>query len=402
MALYHYRAVDEHSKIVTGRMRTADENELERGLAAKGMQLINVESMAVLSLSTLFTPKFSNKELLDFTYMFKLIVNSGISILTGLNNIKNSHGSHSLRNATSVILHGIESGCSISESMQNNPALFPGYYVHVIRAGEISGSLGESLELLMSYISWKIEFKKTVKGALVYPAILLSVMSSAMVIIFTFVYPRLFKTFLGLGGEIPLSARMMMSVSEFIRNYGVIIIPAVIALIILFNVVWKTERGRYAIDSIILKLYVVGELVAKVELARYFKIVATLHSTGVAIEQTFHAGAEVVQNQVMARKLRNVPLVLFEGKSIHQALTDIDHMPVMVLDMISLAERTGDLDGALNRAGEMLDKEVPEKIKKFMAYFEPLTIVLLGGMVLVLLMSIFLPIYKTIGLIRVR
>jgi type II secretory pathway component PulF len=286
--------------------------------------------------------------------------------------------------------------------MQNHPELFPLYYVHVIRAGEISGTLAESLDLLMGYITWKIEFKKTVKGGLVYPVILLSVMSMAMVIMFTFALPRLLKALSGLGGEPPLSTRIIMSISGFMHDYMAVIIAVFFMLTVLIHFVWRTERGRYTIDSIIIKSYVIGDLVAKIDLSRYFKIVATLHATGVAVGLTFHAGAEVVENQFMAGKLRDVSNELLEGKSISQALKDIDHMPVMVLDMIALAERTGDLDGALTRAGEMLDKEVPEKVKKFMAYFEPLTVVFLGGMVLILLMSVFLPIYKTIGMIRVR
>jgi type II secretory pathway component PulF len=402
MALYQYRAVDENSNIIAGRMSSADENELEKGLAAKGMLLIDAKGVASLNFSTLFTPGFGSKELLDLTYMLKLIVDSGISILIGLNNIISSHGNRGLGLAAEIIHNGVHSGLSISESMQNHPALFPKYYIQVVKAGEISGTLGESLSLLMEYISWGIEFKKNIKGGLVYPVILFSVMSLAMVIIFTFVFPKLITALTVLGGQIPMSTRVVISISDFMRNYILIIIPTFFAFILLSKIVWKTESGRYATDRFILQLPVVGEMVAKINLSRYFKIVATLHSTGVSVRQTFETGAEVVENQLMASKLRNVSKVLLEGKSISQALSGIDHMPVMVLDMIALAERTGDLDGALKRAGDMLDKEVPEKIKKFMAYFEPLTIVLLGGMVLVLLLSIFLPIYKTVGMIRVR
>lgn len=402
MALYQYRAVDEHSHIVSGRVNSADESELERVLAAKGMLLIEAESMSAFNISALFGPRFNIKELLDFTYMLKLIVNSGISILVGLNNIISSHGNRGVGQTAEIIHNGVHSGLSISESMQSHSALFPKYYVEVIKAGEMSGTLGESLNLLMGYISWEIEFKKTIKGGLIYPAILLSVMAIAVVIIFTFVFPRLIKSLVKLGGEIPLATKLVMALSDFMRNYLLFIIPAIVVLVFIFKLVMKTEKGRYAIDSFILKLYVVGELAAKINLSRYFKIVGTLHSTGVSVGKTFETGAEVVSNQFMARKLHDVSRVLQEGKSISEALRGIDHMPFLVLDMIAIAERTGDLEGALNRAGEMLDKEVPEKIKKFMAYFEPLTVVILGALVLVLLLSIFLPIYKTIGMIKVR
>jgi type II secretory pathway component PulF len=230
----------------------------------------------------------------------------------------------------------------------------------------------------------------------------LATMSTAILIVFTFVLPRLLKVFTKFGGKMPLPTRIMMAVAEFMADYLVVIIPLIVLLIITINLIRNTENGRYAIDAVILKTRLVGELVAEADLSRYFKIVATLHAAGVTVTQTFHAGAEVVQNQVMAGMLREVPRAIFAGVSISQALSSNRHIPPMIIDMIALAEKTGDLDGTLNRVGEMLDKEVPERIRKVLSYLEPLTIIVLGGMVLLLLLSIFLPIYKTVGLIRVR
>jgi type II secretory pathway component PulF len=402
MALYQYRAADEQANIITGRIRSADEHELERELYARGMLLIHAEQLAIINAASMFASKFSNKELLDFTYMLRLIVNSGLPFLSGLNNIRSSHGSHGVRNAADLVVQGIESGLSISEIMQNHPSLFPAYYVQIVRAGEISGCLGKSLDLLMDYISWRIEFRKTLTGILAYPAMVLATMSTAILIVFTFVLPRLLKVFTKFGGKMPLPTRIMMAVAEFMADYLVVIIPLIVLLIITINLIRNTENGRYAIDAVILKTRLVGELVAKADLSRYFKIVATLHAAGVTVTQTFHAGAEVVQNQVMAGMLREVPRAIFAGVSISQALSSNRHIPPMIIDMIALAEKTGDLDGTLNRVGEMLDKEVPERIRKVLSYLEPLTIIVLGGMVLLLLLSIFLPIYKTVGLIRVR
>lgn len=402
MGDYSYRAIDENSNIRQGRMSAGSVGDVERILSGQGMTLIEAENTSLLNFGDLFGIKFSQKDLLDFTYMLKLVVNSGIPILTGIRDLMKGHSNKKITFAANAIYQGLDSGLSLSEVMDSQPQIFPPYYIHMVKAGEVSGTLDNSLEFLMNYLSWQIEFSKTVRGALSYPITILTIMGVLMVVIFTVVFPKMLKLLSGLGAEMPLPTKIMVATSGFLRNYILLIALIIAALVVSYQFFKRTPHGRRFIDQLTLRLPVIGNLVRKINLSRYFKIVATLHSAGLNVERTFIIGAEVVGNTVLSEKLRTIPTALVNGDSISDAMRRTGYIQDLVVDMVSIAEKTGRLDEALNRASDILDKEVPETIKKLVSLIEPLTMVLLGGLVLLLLLSVFLPIYKVVGSIKVR
>jgi len=402
MGAYSYRAIDEQSNIRQGRITAGSMDDVERILSGQGMTLIEAENTSFINLSEFFGIKFRQKDLLDFTYLLKLVVNSGIPILTGIQDLMKGHSNKKITFAANAIYQGLDSGLSLSEVMDSQPRIFPPYYVQMIKAGEASGSLDNSLEFLMSYLNWQIEFGKTVRGALTYPITILTIMGGMMVVIFTVVFPKMLKLLTGLGRDMPLPTKIMVATSDFLRSYFPLLAAAAIALFIAYQFLKRTPHGIRFIDQMTLRLPVIGNLVCKINLSRYFKIVATLHSAGLNVERTFIIGAEVVGNTVLSEKLHSIPAALVTGESISDAMRRTGYIQDLVVDMVGIAEKTGKLDDALNRASDILDKEVPETIKKLVALVEPLTMVLLGGLVLLLLLSVFLPIYKVVGSIKVR
>jgi type II secretory pathway component PulF len=402
MGAYSYRAIDEQSNIRQGRITAESVSDLERMLSGQGMTLIEAENTSMINLNDLFGIKFSLKDLLDFTYMLKLVVNSGIPILTGIKDLMKGHSNKKITYAANAIYLGIDSGLALSEVMDSQPRLFPPYYVHMIKAGEASGTLDNSLEFLMNYLNWQIEFGKTVRSALSYPITILTLMGSMMVIIFTVVFPKMLKLLTGLGTDMPLPTKIMVATSGFLRSYFPLVAAGAIALFFAYHFFKRSPRGLRIIDQLILNLPVIGNLVCKINLSRFFKIVATLHAAGLNVERTFIIGAEVVGNSVLSEKLRSIPASLITGESISDAMRRTGFIQDLVVDMVGIAEKTGKLDEALNRASDILDKEVPDTIKKLVAVIEPLTMVILGGLVLLLLLSVFLPIYKVVGSIKVR
>jgi len=402
MGAYSYRAIDEQSNIHQGRTTAGSVDDLERILSGQGMTLIEAENTSIIDFGILFRIRFSQKDLLDFTYMLKLVVNSGVPILTGIRDLMKGHSNKKITFAATRIYHGLDSGLSLSEVMDSQPQIFPPYYIHMIKAGEVSGTLDNSLEFLMSYLNWQIEFRKTILGAVSYPITILTIMGGLMVIIFTVVFPKMLKILTGLGAELPLPTKIMVATSGILRDNYLLITVAIALLVVVYQCVKRTPHGRRIIDLMTLRLPVIGNLVLKVNLSRYFKIVATLHSAGLNAERTFIIGAEVVGNTVLAESLRTISTALLSGDSISDAMRRTGYIRDLVVDMVSIAEKTGRLDHALNRASDIFDKEVPETIKKLMALIEPLIMVLLGGLVLLLLLSVFLPIYKVVGNIKVR
>lgn len=405
MGDFAYRAMDANAEMREGTMTARNEAHLERLLAQQGLTLIDAEGGGFSgfgSFGDLFQPKLTDKDLLDFTYLLKLVITSGIPVLQGIDTLMKSNSNKGIGHAAQLVRHGIDSGLSMSEVMQSAPLLFPSFYVQMIRAGEASGTLDGSLDFLVNYLTWQTDFKKSVKASLTYPITVFSVLGSLMFIIFTFVFPKMLKTLTGMGAELPLPTKIMIAISGFLRSYYLPTIILVIALYVGVKLYSRTPHGKRAIDGFLLKLPLVGMLIKKINISRYFKIVATLHASGITADKTFAIGAEVIGNSAIAESMASIARVIVTGESISDAMRRTGYIQPLVVDMMSIAEKTGTLEGTLTRASEILDKEVPETIKKVFSYVEPLTMVVLGSMVLLLLLSVFLPIYQSVGQVKLR
>lgn len=408
MGDYSYRATDASGAVREGTLSARDENHLERLLAQQELTLIDSEGgsfsgfSGITNFGDMFQPQLKDKDLLDFTYLLKLVVTSGIPLIQGIDTLMKSNSNKNVGFAARLVRHGIDSGQAMSEVMQTSPRLFPPFYVQMIRAGEASGTLDGSLDFLVNYLTWQNDFKKSVKSSLTYPITVLSVLGTLMFIIFTFVFPKMLKTLTGMGAELPLPTKIMIAISGFLRSYYLPMIIVAVLLFIGIKIYRRTPHGKRAIDALLLEIPLVGMLIKKINMSRYFKIVATLHAAGINADKTFAIGAEVISNVVIADSMATIAKVIVTGESISDAMRRTGFIQPLVIDMMSIAEKTGTLEATLIRASEILDKEVPETIKKVFSYVEPLTMTVLGSLVLLLLLSVFLPIYKSVGHVKIR
>ena len=400
MATYSYRAVDPNSNIQVGTLSALNVSVLEKTLGMQGLTLIEAKKTLGLSLATLFEPRFRETDLLNLTYMLQQIVVSGISLVVGLQDVVDGGNRKTLSPVFQSISSGVQSGRSLSEAMQERPDVFPSYYVQVIRAGEISGSLEQSIAYLMSYLEWQIEFKKSVKSLLIYPAVVISFMAILGVILFVFVFPALIGVLSNLNADLPLPTRIVMAISNFAREYIIIIGFSLAAAWVAFRQLTKKPAFRRSVDNLLLNLPLIGELVNKISLSRYFKTLATLQASGLDIQATFSTAASVVNNTELQARLANVTEEILAGGTVGEALSATKTVPQLVVSMVSLGEKTGSIDGALGRASDIFDKEVRETVKRVFAAIEPLIVICLGAMMLIILLSIFLPLYGIVGNIK--
>ena len=400
MAIYSYRAVDPDSNIMVGKLSALDEGVLEKTLGMQGLTLIEAKKTTGITLSTLFQPRFREADLLNLTYMLQQIVVSGISLVNGLQDVVEGGNRKSLAPVFLSISNGVQSGRSLSEAMQERADIFPSYYVQVIRAGEISGTLEQSITYLMSYLDWQIEFKKSVRSLLVYPAVVISFMAILGVILIVFVFPALIGVLKTLTPDLPLPTRIVMAISDFVRGYFILIGFTLAGAWGAYRQLTKKPVIRRGVDNLLLKLPLAGELDNKISLSRYFKTLATLQSSGLDIQATFSTAASVVNNRELRARLTTVTEAILSGGSVGDALAATKTVPQLVVSMVSLGEKTGSIDGALARASDIFDKEVRETVKRVFAAIEPLIVICLGAMMLVILLSIFLPLYGIVGNIK--
>ena len=402
MATYTFRAVDQDANILSGQFQAQDEADLERKLNMQGLTLIEAMKAGFFTAEKGGRVRFTLQNLVDFSYFLRLIISSGMPITGGLGDLMKNQENRRLAEAATLIHDKLEAGMSLSDAMQEHPALFPDYYTQMIAAGEASGSLEKVLKDLMSYIEWQINFRKTVRSALVYPVMVLSAVILLIGVLFTFVFPRLVGILVGLRVELPLATRIVIATANFGNHYFPLIVLAFVAAFVLFQLWLRTYEGRRKFDSFLLALPLVGTLIRKINLSRYCKTLATLHGAGLNIKKTFTIASAVVQNTVLSEAMAQVTESIMNGKSIAHSMQETGAFPSLVVELVSIGEKSGNLESAVQRASDMFDKEVPETLKKVFSLFEPLIIVLLGALVLVVLLSIFLPIYKVVGGIRVR
>lgn len=402
MAFYTYRAIDGTSTMSTGKLAARNQIELEQKLSMQGMTLIEAESTGIFDFVRQRGPNFSDQDLLNFTFLLHLIITSGIPLLSGLMDLAQNREKKKVSLVAGIIHEKVESGRSLSSAMQDHPSLFPYYYVQMVKAGESSGNLDAILGDLMKYIQWQIEFRKTVRSAVVYPSIVLGAVVMLVVLLFTFVFPRLLHILTGLNVALPIQTRVVVGIADFFNHYFPYIVAGLFSAFVLLRIWMNTEAGRRVFDGFLLSLPLAGELVKKINLSRYFKALATLYSAGISMEQTFTIASGVVRNSVMHAGLSRVTESVMGGEGIAPAMQKSGLFPSLIVDMVAIGEKTGNFDSVALRAGNIFDREVPEVFKRIMTYVEPLIIVMLGGLVLFVLLSVFLPIYKIVGGIRTR
>jgi len=402
MASYSYRAINEASTVLTGKLMAANEAELEGKLSMQGLTLIEAKKAGLFDLTMLRGPRFSDQDLLNFSFFLHLIITSGIPLMNGLTDMMKNKEKKKLAYAAGLLYEKLEAGSPLSSAMQDYPSLFPYYFVQMVKAGESSGSLDTILNDLMNYIEWQINFRKSTRSAIVYPSMVLGAVGLLVILLFSFVFPRLLNILVGLNVELPIQTRIIIGLAGFFNRYFLYILGGLAAAIVLLRMWVNTDSGRKSVDGFLLRLPLIGMLVRKINLSRYFKALATLYTSGINMEQTLTISAGVVRNAVMHDALSGVTGAVMAGEGIASAMQKSGVFPSLIVDMIAIGEKTGNLDSVALRASSIFDKEVPEVFKKIMTYMEPLIIVILGGIVLFVLLSIFLPIYKIVGGIRVR
>ncbi len=403
MPSYLYRAIAPDASVETGKLRADSEAVLEKILNLRGLTLIEARSSFSLpTFSRANRRRFTDSDLLELTYLLMLINSSGVPLLEGLNDVLHGREKGRLISAFEALATGLTSGLSLSQVMRERPDFFPEYYGHIINAGEVSGTLDKSVNYLMAYLEWQINFKKTIRAFLRYPIVILLMMGVLSIILLTLVFPSLGGVLSSLKIDMPLPTKIIFTMADFARDNIIAIISLLVAGFFAGRFAISTTPGRFFFDRWTLELPLVGDLIKKINLSRYFKTLATLVAAGLNVQKTFTIAAEVVNNTLLKKRLMHVTHDITAGAEVSTALRDTQMVPPLVISMVVIGEKTGNLDGSLARASEIFDKEVPDTIKKVFAVAEPLSIVMLGGMLLVILLSIFLPMYSVVGNLNVR
>ena len=350
------------------------------------------------ALPTLGRGKVPTKELAVFFRQFSVMIDAGLPLVQCLEILASQQENKTFQKVLINTRSAVEGGTTLSAAMKQSPKVFDPLYTNMVEAGETGGILDTILQRLSTYIEKNVKLQRAVKSALVYPVGVLTVAGGVIILLLWKVVPIFATLFAGLGVSLPLPTRIVMGLSNLIGSwFGLLFLAAFAGIIFALKTWYGTPGGRLALDTIILKLPVLGILMRKIAVARFTRTLGTLISSGVPILEGLDITAKTAGNAVVEQALVKVRRSLEEGKSLTEPLKDSQVFPGMVTQMIAVGEQTGAMDAMLQKIADFYEEEVDAAVKDLLTALEPVMIVFLGLVVGGVVISMYLPLFSLIG-----
>src|SRR5512139_958804 len=342
-----------------------------------------------------------DKDIVIFTRQFATMIDAGLPLVQALEILTSQVENKFLGKTLGMIKSDVESGSTYADALRKHPKAFTELYANMVAAGESGGILDTILNRLAAYIEKSMKLKKKVKGAMVYPIVVSTIAVGVIAIIMIFVVPTFAKMFSSMGGTLPLPTLIIIKMSNFMAGIGgLMVFLTIVALIIAFGQIRKTEKGKVATDKIFLRLPIFGILLRKVAVAKFTRTLSTLMSSGVPILDGLEITAKTAGNKVIEYAVMDVRTSVSEGKTLAEPLLKSKVFPPMVTHMIAVGESTGALEKMLSKIADFYDDEVDNAVSTLTAMMEHMLIVFLGGSVGFIVVAMYLPIFKLITLIK--
>ncbi|MCC5621789.1 type II secretion system F family protein [Nostoc sp. CHAB 5715] len=339
--------------------------------------------------------KVSVKDKAVFSRQFAVLMNAGVAIVRSLGVLSEQCSNTKLKQALIEISNDVQSGMNLSESMRKHPDCFDGLYVSMIQAGEVGGVLDEVLNRLAKLLEDVARLQNQIKSALSYPSVVGFIAVAIFLGMTIFLIPVFAKIFTEIGTELPPLTQFLMDASLFLRSPKVfVLIAALIGLKIGFTQYSKTPAGRLTIDRFSLKMPLFGDLIQKSAVARFSRTFGSLTRSGVPILTCLEIVRDTSGNVVIANAIDAARIEIQQGGMISIALQKDSVFPAMAIQMISIGEETGELDGMLMKVADFYEDEVEQAVKSMTSILEPVMIVFVGGMVGTILLAMYLPMFK--------
>ena len=395
---YKYQGTSRSGGSVSGVMTASNKTELASLLKRQQITATKMTEKGKEFNMPQFGGGVKAKELAIFTRQFSVMIDAGLPLVQCLEILAGQQENKFFQKVLTNTRGQVEGGATLSAAMRGSPKVFDALYVNMVEAGETGGILDTILQRLSTYIEKNVKLQRAVKSALVYPVGVLTVAGGVITLLLWKVVPIFATLFAGLGVDLPLPTKIVIALSNFVGSiFGLLILVALGGAIFGLKVWYGTPQGRFVLDTIILKLPVLGILMRKIAVARFTRTLGTLISSGVPILEGLDITARTAGNAVVERALQKVRKSLEEGKSLTEPLKESEVFPCMVTQMIAVGEQTGAMDAMLQKIADFYEEEVDAAVKDLLTALEPVMIVFLGVVVGGVVISMFLPLFSLIG-----
>ena len=404
MPVFAYKGRSGRGELVQGSLEGLDSGAIADQLLNTGITPteIKLTSHAVrsgsnpeVSLWTRLTmeKKVDTMELMLFSRQMYTLLKAGVPIMRALAGLQESSQNPTFSAMLQDLRESLDSGRELSTALRRHPKIFSPFYLSMVQVGEMTGMLDITFLRLYEHLEFEKEMKERIKAAVRYPMFVVIAMAIAIVIVNIFVIPAFAKVFESFHTELPLMTRILMGFSNFMVQFWPILMALLIGAVVAFRSWINTVEGRYKWDRYKFNIPIAGRIIKKATLARFARSLALSFKSGIPIVQGLNSVALVVDNEFMRSRVEQMRDGVERGESILRTATTTGVFNPTVLQMIAVGEETGDMDGLMFEIAGMYEQEVEYEIKTLSANIEPIMIVLLGGMVLVLALGIFLPMW---------
>jgi type IV pilus assembly protein PilC len=405
LSKFDYQVRDKSGKMITGQLEADTQAAVASKLTSMGYAPIKIEEVKSTGLNYEINMPGSNrvklKDLAIFSRQFATMISSGLALIRALSILQEQTENKKLAETVDEIRGRVEAGTSLSQALAEHEKIFPKLYVAMVRAGESAGMLDEVLLRVSAMYEADVKLRSKIKSAMTYPVVVLIMAILLSTVMLIFIVPTFEAMFIDLGGELPLLTQMLVSASEFVTSWMGLITYIVIpgALWFSYKRIRATEKGRYTLDVIKLRLPVFGPLFHKIALTRFARNLSTLLAAGVPILQALEITADTVNNGPIANAVKDVQESVRQGESMNRPLSQHEVFPPMVVQMIAVGEETGNVDGMLSKISDFYDTEIESTTESLTALMEPLMIGVIGGIVGGMVIALYMPMFKIFDMI---
>ncbi len=396
MAIFQYTAENSNGQTKKGKVVGLSESESIQKLRKKDLNVISIRDVTdepLSRFSQLIAP-IKNKDLVIFARQFSVMISANVPVVESLMVLIDQTNNLSLKNLIAGIAFDVDGGAFLSDAFAKHPKIFSEFFVNIVRSGETSGKLDEVLNYLADEMEKSYDMNSKIRGAMIYPIFIIAALFGVGIVLMVYVIPNLTAILTETGAALPLSTRLVIGASDFLRNYSLLLIIALVAVIVLARLYLKTYTGRRQADLFKIKMPIFGPLFKYIYLMRFSRSLATLLKGGVTITRSLEIVADVVGNTIYKELIIETLESINDGNPLATVFEASDYVPKMVPQMIAVGERTGKIDSVLDRITSFYSRESGNMLDNLSKLMEPLIMVIMGLGVGVMVAAVLLPMYN--------
>jgi type IV pilus assembly protein PilC len=401
MPAFTYTARALNGDLKTATIDAPNRDEVVAQLRKQRLNVVKIdEAKSAANTTKKKGGKISMRDIVIFTRQFSTMINAGLPLVQALDILAKQSENKALKDVTLAVVFDVESGHTVADALRKHPKAFSELYVNMVAAGEAGGILDTILMRLATFMEKNDALVRKVKGAMIYPGVIMSVAAIAICVLLIFVIPTFEKMFASVGLALPLPTRVVIQMSKFLTGYWWAVIAAGFASMTFFKKYYASPDGKLVIDRLMLKAPVLGDVLRKSAVSRFTRTLGTLIGSGVSILDGLEITAKTSGNRVIQDAIMESRASIAGGETISAPLQKSAVFPPMVISMISVGEQTGGLDEMLSKIADFYDEEVDAAVSGLLAMMEPMMIVFLGVVVGGMVVAMYLPIFDMINAVQ--